>query len=94
MNYFLELIEKQDDFCVNHSKLYEYNVIKDKKQDTKNIKQCLVDDNDLVEGEDYQVSEVREPVKQGGFSIKNVYMLKPKSFKFCLMKSKNCKTVF
>jgi hypothetical protein len=102
MNYFLELIEKQDDFCVNHSKLYEYNVInmrtdknKNQKEDSKVIEKCLVDDNQFVEGEDYlvhQVMDSRLPKQHGGFNgNKKEYILKPKTFKFCLMRSKNCK---
>ena len=93
MNYFLELIEKQDEFCVNHSKLYEYNVITlNKKENTKEIKNCLVEDNDFVEGEDYLVGEVpHQSETSRGVKYSNVYMLKPKTFKFCLMRSKNCK---
>ena len=37
---------------------------------------------------DYRLSNVREPVKQGGYTISNMYYLKPDTFKFILMRSK------
>ena len=92
MNYFLELVQKQDEFCVNHSKLYEYDVIEDKNENSKYIKKCLIEDNDFVEGEDYLVAQVsHQSDTSRGIKYKKVYMLKPKTFKLCLMRSKNCK---
>jgi len=41
----------------------------------------------LEEGLEYQLIDIYEPVKQGGFSKKKVYMLTPEAFKKCLMRA-------
>ena len=53
--------------------------------------QLLIEDNEFVEGEDYLMSEVRQQVNKHGGNNKKAYMMKPKTFKLCLMRSKNCK---
>ena len=52
------------------------------------IKKCLVKFN-LTETKDYRLSQLAEPVPQGGYSRKNIYHLTPRSFKLCLMRSHN-----
>ena len=42
----------------------------------------------LVEDEDYRLTDICEPVKQGGYSTKKVYMLTPEAFKTCLLRSR------
>ena len=39
----------------------------------------------LIENDDYQLAHVRELRPQGGTTIKNVYLLKPKAFKKLLL---------
>ena len=41
MEYFLSLIEKKDEFCVEHQKLIEYGIINDNR--SNNIKRCIED---------------------------------------------------
>ena len=87
MNYFLELINKQDEFCVHSDKLYEYEVIikKENKLNNNDINDTLTKANDFVEGEDYLVREVPEQSDTSrGIKYKNVYMMKPKTFKLCM----------
>jgi hypothetical protein len=44
---------------------------------------------ELVEDEEYSLlPDIRQPVKQGGYSIKKIYMLTPEAFKTCLMRSR------
>jgi hypothetical protein len=44
MDYFLNLIEKKDEFCVKHQKLIEYGIIKEGK-DNSHIKDCITNKN-------------------------------------------------
>ena len=82
MNYFLEIVDKDGEFCIEHIKLQEYKVINTVK--SSDIKRCLEQFN-LIENEDYRVSNVGHPVPQGGNSIKNEYLLTPNSFKLWLI---------
>ncbi len=88
MEFFLELCEHENEFIIEHSKLKEYNVITNIK--SCNILDCLLK-FDLIENQDYRVLNVQQPVKQGGYSIKNLYTLTPYAFKFCLIRSRNTK---
>ncbi len=52
MGYFLSLIDKKDEFCVEHQKLIEYGIIKENK--ISNIKNCINNENyNFKEGIDY-----------------------------------------
>lgn len=42
----------------------------------------------LVQDEDYRLQDILEPVPQGGYSTKKVYMLTPEAFKTCLMRAR------
>ena len=89
MDYFLELTNHENEFIVEHIKLQEYGVltnINTSEKIKKNLERLF-----LIENEDYRVSQVRQPVKQGGFSTKNEYKLTPYAFKLCLIRSKNSK---
>ena len=90
MDYFLELINSDDAFCVDHSKLNDYKVINTKQ--SSDIKVCLNQYN-LVEGEDYLLRNVPESrsINQHGGSNRNKkqYILTPDAFKICLMRAKN-----
>ena len=51
----------------------------------------LLEQNNFIENEDYQLRNVAELRPQGGSSIKNKYFLHPRAFKICLIRSKNTK---
>lgn len=84
--YFLELCDHENQYYVHHNKLKEFGVLKTIKSDT--IKNCLAG-NLLVEGEDYRLHNIMQPVKQGGYSVKIDYILTPHAFKVCVIRSKN-----
>ncbi len=81
MDYFLDLTKNESEFIVEHQKLKEYGVLTNVDSSEK-IKRSL-ERLFLIENEDYQVSQVGQPVKQGGFSVKNEYKLTPYAFKLC-----------
>ena len=60
------------------------------KGGSKDIKR-LLEQNNFIENKDFELSNVAEFRPQGGSSIKNEYYLHPRSFKICLMRSKNTK---
>jgi len=47
-----------------------------------------LDDLGLVEDEDYRLEDILQPVPQGGYSTKKVYILTPEAFKTCLMRAR------
>lgn len=67
MDYFLEICNKENEFCIDYNKLQEYNAINNIK--SCNIKDCLNNSN-LEEEVDNRVLNVQQPVPQGGFFIK------------------------
>lgn len=77
MDYFLYLNKHKYEYIVKQSKLNEYCII---DSDSVGIK-LLVDQFDLVENKDYKYKN----------NNPNSYMLTPKAFKICLIKSKNSK---
>ena len=86
MDFFMSLVGNND-ICIPHQKLIDYEVISKKNCSTR-IKE-LIKEHDFKIKVDYRLSENREPVKQGGFTKKDEYTFTPKAFKICLMKSKN-----
>lgn len=86
MQYFLLLTTMIKKFIVPGDKLREYGVINTNK--TSHIKDTMKQYG-LVEDEDYRVTDVRQPVRQGGFVTKKEYMLTKKAFKFSLMRARN-----
>jgi hypothetical protein len=88
MEYFLELSNHKGKFIVHHNKLIEYGIMSSVRSSA--VKERL-DVLGLVEGKEYRLTDVREPVKQGGYSSKKVYMLTPESFKKCLMRAQRRK---
>jgi flagellar motility protein MotE (MotC chaperone) len=84
-DYFMELVEQEGQFVVHHSKLIEYGVVTSKRSsDIKNKLDAL----GMVEGDDYRLRDIPQPVKQGGYVTTNHYILTPESFKFCLARSR------
>ena len=84
MESFMGLVDR-DDFCIPHEYLITYKVAAPGTC-SKDIKKMLKA-RGLIEGEDYRVGQVSEPVPQGGFVKKNVCMLTPDAFKRCLQGS-------
>ncbi len=83
MNYFLELTEHEDEFYVHHSKLVEYGIM-------TSTQSCRIAEKiqtlELVENEDFTLTDVRERGKSGSQNHKH-YHLTPKAFKKCLMRA-------
>ena len=52
MDYFLELITKKDEICIEHQKLIEYGIIKTNQ--SKDIKDCIEKFN-AIEDIDYKI---------------------------------------
>ena len=90
MDYFLELIDKKDEICVEHQKLLEYGLIKI-NETSGHIKDCI-DKFNAIENVDFKCLTVeRSTVKRvgrgGANGNKKQYNLTPKLFKLCLMRS-------
>lgn len=85
MKYFLELYESEEDYPVEHTALIKYGIMTCSDNSSK-IKEKLKNLG-LVNVDDYRLADVRQPVKQGGFSSKKVYHLTAKAFKICLMRA-------
>lgn len=88
MSYFLSLVPRKNEFCVEHIKLQEYNVLNNIK--SCNIKDCLQKFN-LIENVHYLLLNVQQQDlsnKHGGHNKKD-YLLTPHAFKLCLMRAKN-----
>jgi len=85
MDYFLELIPKKDEICIEHQKLIEYGIINTKR--SNDIKDCLEKFN-AQENIDFEcfAAEGSAAKKRGGHNKKE-YKLTPKLFKQCLMRS-------
>ncbi len=89
MEYFLELCtHAPEEFVVNHTKLRKYGVITSSQ--SADVYRAM-NQFDLENDVDYRVRNVAEPVAQGGFSTKKVYILTQSAFKLCLMRAKNTK---
>ena len=93
MAYFLSLIPKKHEFCVEQEKLQEYNVLNN-IDNTNNILKTLRN-YDLQENVDYMLRNVSqsrlEKTHGGSNGNKKVYILTPKAFKLCLIRAKNSK---
>lgn len=87
MDYFLSLISKKNEFCVDHIKLQEYKVINTEK--SSDILRALEQFN-LVENTDYLMHNVAQQLPSGTKYSKE-YKLTPKAFKLCLIRAKNSK---
>jgi hypothetical protein len=84
MEYFLEICDKDDEFVIPHSKLVEYGIMI--SNDRQKVKTKL-DRLKMIENQNYRLTQLSEPVKQGGFVTKNNYLLTPDAFKKCLIKA-------
>ena len=88
INDFIELVS-EDKCCIHYNMLQKYGILTLNKG-TTDINR-LLEQNNFIENEDYQLRNVAELRPQGGSSIKNKYFLHPRAFKICLIRSKNTK---
>ena len=84
INEFIELVSK-DECCIHHNMLQKYGILTLKKG-TTDIKN-LINQNNFIENEDFELRNVSELRPQGGTSNKNEYYLHPEAFKICLIRS-------
>ena len=89
MDYFLELINKKDEICIEHQKLIEYGIINTNR--SNHIKECIEKLN-AIENIDFECltaepSAVKRVGRGGSNGNKKEYKLTPKLFKLCLMRS-------
>ena len=85
MEYFLELTQHEGKFIVHHEKLVEYGIMSSVRSSAVKVK---LDALGLVENEEYRLQDILQPVPQGGYSTKKVYMLTPEAFKTCLIRAR------
>jgi hypothetical protein len=90
MEYFLNLVERQNEFCIEHDKLKEYKVINDISRSNDILK--TLNSNNLIENIDYLLRNVsrKSETSRGVKHIKQ-YNLTPYAFKLCLIRAKNSK---
>jgi len=81
---FIELVSK-DNCCIHHNMLQKYEIISLNKG-SSNIKR-LLEQNEFIDKEDFDLLNVEEVRPQGGTVMKNEYYLHPRAFKICLMRS-------
>jgi len=90
MDYFLSLIAKKNEFCVDHIKLQEYKVINTNNK-SSDILRALNQFN-LEENVDYLLRNVAQQSESSrGIKYAKEYKLTPKAFKLCLIRAKNSK---
>ena len=82
MTFLIEINANLNDFCIPHTKLFEYKVMATCSSTHVSDRLNILT---LINNEDYLQTEIRTPVPQGGFSKKTIYMLKPKAFKTLLI---------
>jgi IS605 OrfB family transposase len=83
MDFFLELTERENEFCVHHDKLVEYGVM---TSDRSNDVKLKLGQLGLLENVDYLLRDVSQQVESGTKHSK-VYYLTPGAFKLCLMRA-------
>jgi len=91
MAYFLSLIPKKNEFCVEQEKLQEYHVLNTVDTSQKILR--ALEKFNLKENVDYLLANVGqsrlENTHGGSNGNKKVYTLTPYAFKLCLIRAKN-----
>jgi hypothetical protein len=88
MDYFLDICNKEDQFCIDHIKLQEYKVVNNIST-SGDILRCL-NSNNLIENIDYLLyNVVQQSETSRGVKHSKQYKLTPYAFKLCLIRAKN-----
>ena len=88
MEYFLSLVNKDNEFCVDGEKIIEYGVITTDNK-SNDVLKCLKR-NKLIENEDYRLRQLAQQSNSSrGIKYKKKYKLTPWAFKMCLIRSYN-----
>lgn len=87
MEEFIKLVDKNE--CIIHHEMLKKYGILELKAGTAHVKR-LFNQYELEENKDYKLSNVGE-FSKGGKGNTNEYLLHPRAFKICLMRSKNTK---
>lgn len=87
MEYFRQLVDRTD-FCMNANELFlRYNIV----SKSRSIKKCILEKNKLLEDIDYTLQRMVKRVKGNNGALvpvtEHIYMLTPKAFKLCLIRS-------
>lgn len=90
MDYFLYLCEHPNEIIVKHEKLIEFGIFDSTRSSV--IKERITS-IELEEGVDFTLQNVLQRGKSGAQTHIH-YILTPKAFKLCLMRSKNKKLIF
>jgi hypothetical protein len=87
IDYFVRLVKTPFDFCVSHDEFQKYGVV----NQTKHVVDLLMTANDFVEGVDFIIQTKIVNKGKRGQKEKLTYLMRPKVFKACLIRSKNTK---
>jgi hypothetical protein len=88
MDYFLSLIPKKHEFCVEQEKLQEYHVLNSVDTSQKILR--ALEKFNLKENVDYLLANVGQQSETSrGIKYSKVYTLTPHAFKLCLIRAKN-----
>ena len=83
---FMSIVGK-DEICIHHDKLKEYEVIT--TEDRSSVIKTMLDQYEFEEGKDFLLHNVMQQKTGRGGNNKKEYVLHPRAFKLCLMRSKN-----
>jgi hypothetical protein len=87
MKYFMELVKHKNEFVVDHEKLIEFGVITTNRSSSIKL---MLDQFNFKENENYLLHNVMQQSESSrGAKYVKKYILTPKAFKKCLMRSKN-----
>jgi hypothetical protein len=88
IDYFLRIVKTPFEFCVNSEELIKYGVIKD-TNNTSHVLKLLTQVHEFEPDIDFKISTETVNNDKRGKKYKKSYLMKPKVFKLCLMRSRN-----
>ncbi len=84
MEYFIEIRPKQHEFCVPHTKLFEYGIMSEGRSNNDVLRR--LEQLNIKKDIHYLLRKVSQQV-DSGTKYSDLYMLKPKAFKKMLMRA-------
>ena len=84
MEEFIDLVSRYNEFCIPHDLLFKYGVLNE--HNTSHVKR-LLDQYQFLEEKDYSIISPELGLNSKVGRPENIYMLKPKTFKKCLIRS-------